>query len=50
MSLVADYLVKTPANKNNIYWSPLSCVVEKQEDEEVEHTSADHLLSAVTDF
>jgi hypothetical protein len=48
--LVADNLVKNPANKNNNYWSLLSCLVEEQEDEEVEHTSADHLLSAVTDF
>ncbi len=30
--------------------SPLSCLVEEQEDKEVEHTSANHLLSAVTDF
>jgi hypothetical protein len=42
--------VKTPANKNNNYWSLLSCLVKEQEDEEVEHTSADHYLSAVTDF
>jgi hypothetical protein len=28
----------------------VSCLVKEQEDEEVEHTSADHLLSAVTDF
>jgi hypothetical protein len=28
----------------------LSCLVEKQEDNEVEHTSAKDLLSAVTDF
>ncbi len=50
ISLVADYLVQTPANKNNNYWSPLSCLVEEQEDDNVEHTSAKHLLSAVTDF
>jgi hypothetical protein len=50
ISLVADNLVKNPANKNNNYWSPLSCLVEEQEDEEVEHTSADPLLLAVTDF
>jgi hypothetical protein len=49
-SLVADNVVKIPANKNNNYWSLLSCLVEEQEDEEVEDTSADHLLSAVTDF
>jgi hypothetical protein len=50
ISLVADNLVKTPANKNINYWSPLSCLVKKEEDKEVEHTSANHLLSAVTDF
>jgi hypothetical protein len=43
-------LVKNPANKNNNYWSPLSCLVEEQEDKEVEHTRAKHLLKAVTDF
>ncbi len=37
-------------NKNNNYWSLQSCLVEEQEDKEVEQTSADHLLSAVTDF
>jgi hypothetical protein len=50
ISLVADNIVKTPANKNDDYWSSLSCLVKEQEDEEVEHTSIDHLLSAVTDF
>jgi hypothetical protein len=50
ISLVADNLVKTPGNKNNNYWSPLSCLVKEQEDKEVEHTSAKHLLSAGTDF
>jgi hypothetical protein len=50
ISLVADSLVKNPTNKNNNYWSPLSCLVKEQEDKEVEHTSANHLLSAVTDF
>jgi hypothetical protein len=50
ISLVADNLVKNPANKNNNYWSPLSCLVEEQGDEEVEHTRAHHLLSAVMDF
>jgi hypothetical protein len=34
----------------NNYWYPLSCLVEEQEDEDVEHTSANHLLPAVTDF
>jgi hypothetical protein len=50
ISQVADNLVKKPENKNNNYWSPLSCLVKEQEDNEVEHTSANHLLSAVTDF
>ncbi len=50
ISLVADNLVKNPANKDNNYWSPLSCLVKEQEDDDVEHTSAKHLLSAVTDF
>ncbi len=50
ISLVADNLVKTPANKNNNFWSLLSCLVKEQEDNNVEHTSAKHLLSAVTDF
>ncbi len=52
ISLVADNLVKSPANKNNNYWSPLSCLVKEQEDNNnnVEHTNAKHLLSAVTDF
>jgi hypothetical protein len=50
ISLVADNLVKNPVNKTNNYWSPLSCLVKKQEDKEVEHTSANHLLSAVTDL
>jgi hypothetical protein len=50
ISLVADNLEKKPANKNINYWSPLSCLVEEQEDDDVEHTSAKHLLSAVTDF
>jgi hypothetical protein len=49
-SLVADNLVKIPADKNNNYWSPLSCLVKEQEDNNIEHTSAKHLLSAVTDF
>jgi hypothetical protein len=37
-------------NKNNNYWSPLSCRVKEQEGNNVEHTSAKHFLSAVTDF
>jgi hypothetical protein len=50
ISLVADNLEKNPANKNNNYWSPLSCLVKEQEDKEVEHTSAYHLQPAVTEF
>jgi hypothetical protein len=50
ISLVADNLVKNPANKNNNYWPPLSCLVKEQEDKEVEQMSANQLLSAVTDF
>jgi hypothetical protein len=45
-SLVADNLVKTLANKNNT----LSCLVKEQEDNDVEHKSAKHILSAVTDI
>ncbi len=41
---------KNPANKNNNYRSPLYCLVKEQEDKEVENTSANHVLSAVTDF
>ncbi len=48
ISTVVDNLVRTPAKKNNNYWSPLSCLVEEKEDKEVEHTNANHLLSAVT--
>jgi hypothetical protein len=50
ISLVADNLVKPPANKNNKYWSPLSCLAKDQEDDNVEHTSAKHILSAFTYF
>jgi hypothetical protein len=50
ISLIADNLVKTPANKNNNYWFLLSCLVKEQEGKEVEHTSANLLLPAVTDF
>jgi hypothetical protein len=49
-SIVADNLVKTPANETNNYWSLLSCLVKEQEDKEVEHKSAKHLLSAVADL
>jgi hypothetical protein len=50
ISLVADNLVKPPANKTNNYWSLLSCLLKEQEDKDVEHASAKHLLSAVTDL
>jgi hypothetical protein len=50
ISLLADNLEKTPANRNDNYWSPLSCLVKEQEDNNVEHTSAKHLSSVVTDF
>ncbi len=41
---VADNLVKTTANKNRNYWSPLSCLVEEQEEEDAKQTVAEHLL------
>jgi hypothetical protein len=50
INLVADNLEKNPENKINSYWSPLSCIAVDQEDKEVEHTSAKHILSAVTDW
>jgi hypothetical protein len=43
-------LSKNPCKQNNNYWSPLFCLVEEQEDEQVEHTRAKYLLPAVTDF
>jgi hypothetical protein len=49
-SLEADNLVKNPANKNNNYWSPLSCLAVEQEEDEGEHTIANHLMSAITDL
>jgi hypothetical protein len=49
-SPVADNLVKAPANKNNNYWSPLSCLVKEQEEEEGVHMSANHLMLAVTNL
>jgi hypothetical protein len=42
---VADNLVKITANKNRNYWSPLSCLVKEQEEEDAEQTVAKHLLS-----
>jgi hypothetical protein len=33
----ADNLVKTTANKNRNYWSLLSCLVKKQEEEDTKH-------------
>jgi hypothetical protein len=50
ISLVVDNIVKNPSNKNDNYYSLLSCLVKEQEDKEVEHTRAKHLLSAVADF
>ena len=34
---VADNLGKTTANKNRNYWSPLSCLVKEQEEEDAKH-------------
>jgi hypothetical protein len=34
--LVACNFIKTSANKNRNYWSPLSCLVKEQEDNEDE--------------
>jgi hypothetical protein len=34
--LLAGNFVKTSANKNRNYWSPLSCLVKEQEDNEGE--------------
>jgi hypothetical protein len=49
-SLVADKLVQTPANKLSNYWSPLSCLVKEQEDEDDEQVVAEHLLSIKGDI
>ncbi len=46
--LVAGNLVKTSANKNRNYWSPLSCLVEEQdnnEDEDNGTQTTDQLLA-----
>jgi hypothetical protein len=42
---VADNLVKTTANKNRNFWSPLSCLVKEQEEEDTKH-----LLSISSDM
>ncbi len=42
---VADNSVKTTANKNRNYWSPLSCLVKEQVEEDT-----DHLLSISLDM
>ena len=47
-NIVSDILVRNPANETNNYWYLLSCIVKEQKDKDVEHTSAKHLLSAVT--
>ena len=46
---VADNLVKTPANKIINYWSPLSCLVEEQEDEDVELPITEQIFSVTTE-
>jgi hypothetical protein len=38
-------LVKITANKNRNYWSPPSCLVKEQEEEDAEQMVAEHLLS-----
>ena len=47
-SLVADKLVQTPAKKLDNYWSPLSCLVNEQGEEDAEHVIAEHLLLILT--
>jgi hypothetical protein len=47
-SVVADKIVQSPANKLDNYWSPLSCLVKEQEEEDAEHVIADHLLLILT--
>ena len=49
MIVVADKLVKPPANKKNNYWSPLSCLVEEQVEEDDEPPSNEHMFSVMTD-
>jgi hypothetical protein len=49
-SLVADKLVQTPANELSNYWSPLSCLVKEQEEEDDEQVVAEHLLSILADI
>ena len=46
---LADKLQKTPANKNINYWSPLSCLVEEQEDDDVEPPITEQIFSVTTE-
>jgi hypothetical protein len=48
-TLLEDKLVKLPANKNTNYWSPLSCLVKEQEEEDSLHTGLEHLMLVTTD-
>ena len=43
-SKLAAQLEITPANLSNNYWSPLSCLVEDQEENNVGHSAAKHQL------
>ncbi len=47
--IVADNLAKTNANKNINYWSPLSCLVEEQEDDDVEPPITEQIFSVTTE-
>jgi hypothetical protein len=48
--LVAVNIVKTPANIKINYWSPLSCLVEEQEeDDDAEHNPVEHLFLISTE-
>jgi hypothetical protein len=47
-SLVVVKIVQTPANKPDNYWSPLSCLVKEQEEEDAKHVIAKHLLLILT--
>jgi len=47
--ILADKLVNTPANKNINYWSPLSCLVEEQEDDDVEPPITEQIFSVTTE-
>ena len=43
--ILADKLEKTPANKNINYWSPLSCLVEEQEEDDDELSKYGHRVN-----